>query len=274
MLRVSAPNRNDGRLAIIVPVFNERSSVAACLRHAQAFANACGDVGEIVIVDDASTDGTVEIVEQTIAGWELNAILGRHPENRGKGAAIRTGLDHVTSPLVVVQDADLEYDPSDLKLLLQRMRDCRGIAVYGSRRLAGRPSGERPFSLFVWGRLSFEYNGAHAVQHTHHRRSDLLQDVSHRGPPGDAADLPAVSIAKPRVPNKQKPRRGGTECTVAVSPLRGLRFFGGGWQPGTHVPGRGCVALRASGGGNPISRRREPRVSSRSIRPQPSGFQH
>ncbi|WP_162006641.1 glycosyltransferase family 2 protein [Roseimaritima sediminicola] len=148
---MSAPNRNDGRLAIIVPVFNERSSVAACLRRVHAFAMAHGDVGEIVIVDDASTDGTVSIVEQTIADWELDAKLIRHSANRGKGAAIRTGLDHVTSPLVVVQDGDLEYDPNDLGLLLQRMRDRQGIAVYGSRRLASGPWDDRSFNAFAWG---------------------------------------------------------------------------------------------------------------------------
>ena len=117
-----------------MPVFNERDTIVQALERVRALA---ADM-EIVAVDDASTDGTWEILtEVTERMPEL--VLLRHERNRGKGAAIRTALQHSRGAIVAIQDADLEYDPQDLLLLMEPIRrgECR--VMYGSRFLRGRP---------------------------------------------------------------------------------------------------------------------------------------
>lgn len=119
------------RLSIIIPVFNERATIGELLRRV-----ATVDLDkEVVVVDDGSTDGTRDALGQFADG----ATVVLHDVNRGKGAAIRTGLKHVTGDCVLVQDADLEYDPDDYQLLLDAMKESGADAVYGSRFAAGRP---------------------------------------------------------------------------------------------------------------------------------------
>ena len=120
------------RLSIIVPVFNERATVRELLRRVAAI-----DLDkEVVVVDDGSTDGTRDVLAEL--GGDGPAVV-LHDANRGKGAAIRTGLRHVTGDCVLVQDADLEYDPEDYHRLLAAMEDYRADAVYGSRFAGRRP---------------------------------------------------------------------------------------------------------------------------------------
>ena len=130
----AAPAARPLRLSIVIPVFNERETIREALRRVKAVE---WDT-QIVVVDDASTDGTVELLAE-----EEGILLVRHAENQGKGSAIRTALQHVDGDVVVIQDADLEYDPQDLLRLLQPIARGEAKVVYGSRFLGARPEGMR-----------------------------------------------------------------------------------------------------------------------------------
>lgn len=121
-------------LSIVVPCFNEERMIAEILKI--VIDTEIGlDMGkEIIVVDDCSSDGTPRLIEKVIGDHPRCPIkLVRHEKNRGKGACIRTALQHVTGEVVIIQDADLEYDPSEYNKLL--MPIARGYAdvVYGSR---------------------------------------------------------------------------------------------------------------------------------------------
>ena len=123
------------RLSVIIPVFNERATVLALLDRVEA----AGPDAEIIVVDDGSTDGSREIVAERAREAAGRITLVEHRINRGKGAALVTGMARASGDYVLFQDADLEYDPTDYGLLLE-MVDSRGAAaVYGSRFGAGRP---------------------------------------------------------------------------------------------------------------------------------------
>ncbi|NQU09559.1 glycosyltransferase family 2 protein [bacterium] len=122
------------KLSILIPVFNEVATVSEIIRRVQA-ADSCGLEKEIVLVDDASTDGTGAVLEEL--GETPGVKVVTHPYNRGKGAAIRTALEHASGDVVLIQDADLEYDPVDYPRLLGPMLDGRADVVYGSRFLGG-----------------------------------------------------------------------------------------------------------------------------------------
>lgn len=123
------------KLSVVIPVYNERDTIQEALRRVRAL-----DVDlELVVVDDASTDGTYAILEA-----EPDLVLLRHPVNAGKGMAIRTALANVTGDVVAVQDADLEYDPQDLLRLMEPIARGEAKVVYGSRFLNGRPRMELP----------------------------------------------------------------------------------------------------------------------------------
>ena len=121
-------------LSVVVPVFNEAGTIREILARVRAV-RLDGDAGkEIVVVDDGSTDGTREALAGD-AGADLRVIL--HEKNRGKGAALRTGFAAARGDVVVVQDADLEYDPAEYPRLLAPILDGRADAVFGSRFLSG-----------------------------------------------------------------------------------------------------------------------------------------
>jgi glycosyltransferase involved in cell wall biosynthesis len=119
------------RLSIVIPVFNEVETVEALLRRVREVALRL----EVIVVDDGSTDGTRDLLPR-LEG-ELIDRLVMHEENRGKGAALRTGFATATGDVVVVQDADLEYDPLEIPLLLRPILSGKADAVYGSRFLGG-----------------------------------------------------------------------------------------------------------------------------------------
>jgi glycosyltransferase involved in cell wall biosynthesis len=114
------------KLSVIIPVYNEAATIEALLARVAAVPLE----KEMLVVDDASADGTGAL----LAACRLPGMrLFEHPRNRGKGAAIRTALPHVTGDLVIIQDADLEYDPADYPKLLGPLERGEADVVYGSR---------------------------------------------------------------------------------------------------------------------------------------------
>ena len=122
------------KLSILIPAFNERGTVEELVRRVRA-ANTLGLEKEIIVVDDASTDGTGEILKKIAQDSAVKVVA--HSYNRGKGAALRTAIKHATGDILLIQDADLEYDPSDYPKLLRPILDGRADVVYGSRFAGG-----------------------------------------------------------------------------------------------------------------------------------------
>jgi glycosyltransferase involved in cell wall biosynthesis len=116
------------KLSVIVPVYNERNTIVEIVRRMRAVDLPIAR--EIIVVDDGSQDGTRDVLKQLD---DSTVRVVYHDTNQGKGAALRTGLEHVTGDLVLTQDADLEYDPDDWPKLLGPVLKKRAIVVYGSR---------------------------------------------------------------------------------------------------------------------------------------------
>ncbi len=129
------------RLSVVIPVFNEQNTIAAVIDRVRAVALDT----EIIIVNDCSTDATRErIAAIVLAHPQIRAL--HHDRNQGKGAALRTGIAAATGDLVIIQDADLEYDPNEYHKLIAPILDGRADVVYGSR-FAG---GEVRRVLYYW----------------------------------------------------------------------------------------------------------------------------
>ncbi len=120
------------KLSIVIPVYNEKETIREILRRVQAVKLPVRK--EIIIVDDCSRDGTRDILNR-LAGRNVRVLF--HDQNRGKGAALRTGFARATGDIVLVQDADLEYNPDEYPRLLAPILDGRADVVYGSRFLGG-----------------------------------------------------------------------------------------------------------------------------------------
>ena len=123
------------KLSVVIPVFNEEPTVEILIRRVLAV-----DLPkEVVVVDDASTDRTPAILARLAQdpGVASTVVFLRHSSNRGKGAAIRTAMERVEGEVVIIQDADLEYDPREFPKLLEPILDGRADVVYGSRFLGG-----------------------------------------------------------------------------------------------------------------------------------------
>jgi glycosyltransferase involved in cell wall biosynthesis len=118
------------KLSIVVPVFNERNTLVEILRRMRAVELPDGIEREIIVVDDGSSDGTRDVLNQ-LGDSTVRVVM--HEVNRGKGAALRTGLAHATGEFVLVQDADLEYDPEDWPRMLNPVLRGKARVVYGSR---------------------------------------------------------------------------------------------------------------------------------------------
>jgi glycosyltransferase involved in cell wall biosynthesis len=120
------------KLSVVIPVFNEKDTIEEILRRVQAV-----DVGlekEIIVVDDGSTDGTRDTLK-SLGSPQVKIFL--HEKNTGKGGALRTGFAQAGGDIILIQDADLEYDPREYPKLLEPILDGRADVVYGSRFLGG-----------------------------------------------------------------------------------------------------------------------------------------
>jgi len=124
------------KLSVVIPVYNEISTIDEILKRVKEV-----NVGlekEIILVDDCSADGTRERLQEIQQAESQNNVkVFFHEKNQGKGAALRTGFQHVTGDITLIQDADLEYSPNDYPKLLEPILDGRADAVYGSRFLGG-----------------------------------------------------------------------------------------------------------------------------------------
>jgi glycosyltransferase involved in cell wall biosynthesis len=118
------------KLSVVCPVYNERNTIVEILRRMRMVELPDEIECEIIVVDDGSTDGTRDVLRQL---GDSTVRIVMHDVNKGKGAALRTGFSHATGEFVLVQDADLEYDPEDWPKLLDPVRRGRARVVYGSR---------------------------------------------------------------------------------------------------------------------------------------------
>jgi len=141
------------RLSVVVPVFNERATIERVLDRVLRVPQ----VHEIVLVDDGSTDGTRDVLRRLADPPRIRIV--EHPENVGKGAALKTGFAHASGDVVVIQDADLEYDPADFPRLLRPFLDADADVVYGSRFLVGDSARMHPLYHYLGNRfLTFVSN--------------------------------------------------------------------------------------------------------------------
>lgn len=132
-------------LSVIIPVYNEGKTIAEILKRVEAV-----DIPkEVIIVDDGSTDGTRDYLKSIERRRGFKVFY--HPRNIGKGAAIRTAISHVTGDIVIIQDADLEYDPQDYHDVIAPIAQGRASVVYGSRYI--NPENDLPFTRFKVGVL-------------------------------------------------------------------------------------------------------------------------
>ena len=129
------------KVSIVIPCYNEKNTIEEIV---QAVRSAPIENKEIIIVDDCSGDGTRAVLKEKISQMVDRIIY--HPVNRGKGAALRSGFAAATGEIVLVQDADLEYNPEDYPVLLEPLLSGKADAVFGSRFMGGRPHRV----LFFW----------------------------------------------------------------------------------------------------------------------------
>ena len=134
-------------LSVIIPVYNEENTVLKILNELEKVILINNIKKEYILVNDCSTDNSKNIIDQYIIdNKDVNAKLFSHSKNKGKGAALKTGINECTGDFIIVQDADLEYDPNEFNLLLKPVIDGLADVVYGSRFIGGKPHR----ILFFW----------------------------------------------------------------------------------------------------------------------------
>lgn len=122
-----------GRFSILIPLYNEEEFIATLLDRVLTAALPDGMEREVIVVDDASNDGSAEIAAAFAERYAGTIRLVRHAKNQGKGAAIRTAIENATGEFSIIQDADLEYDPREYSRILKPLLDGNADAIFGSR---------------------------------------------------------------------------------------------------------------------------------------------
>ena len=135
------------KLSVIIPVYNEASTIGSLIDKVIAVKLKSGIEKELIIVNDASTDGTEEVIlDYQLRHKDLEIIYQRHEKNKGKGASLHTGIALAKGDYVIIQDADLEYDPNEFNNMLKPIIDGYADVVYGSRFMGSNPHRV----LFFW----------------------------------------------------------------------------------------------------------------------------
>jgi glycosyltransferase involved in cell wall biosynthesis len=166
------------KLSVIIPVYNEVKTIDEIIRRVKA----TGLVNEIVIVDDGSTDGSRDLLAKLNETESVKVIY--HESNMGKGQAVRTGIQNTSGDLILIQDADLEYDPREYPVLLRPIQEGIADVVYGSRFLG---AGRRP--VLFWNMVANKiltfvtnilYNNIHTDMETGYKlfRREIVQDIT------------------------------------------------------------------------------------------------
>jgi glycosyltransferase involved in cell wall biosynthesis len=166
------------KLSVIIPVYNEVETIEPAVRAVLAVELAY----EIVIVDDGSTDGTLDLYAQ-IEALDKCIHVYKHEKNQGKGAALRTGFSKATGEILLIQDADLEYDPRDYPALIRPIEEKKAVVVYGSR-FRGGPTKTMFFMHMVGNKFltlvtNILYNTIITDMETCYKvfRADIVKDI-------------------------------------------------------------------------------------------------
>jgi len=158
------------KLSIVIPCYNEEKTVHRILDKINQVNLIYNIEKEIILVNDCSKDGTKEALERYISSHpEINYRLLHHEVNKGKGAALHTGIKHATGDYVIIQDADLEYDPKEFNILIQPVLDGFADVVYGSRFIGGKPHR----ILFYWHTIGNRFLTALSNMMTNLNLSDM-----------------------------------------------------------------------------------------------------
>jgi glycosyltransferase involved in cell wall biosynthesis len=176
---VAAPESDQPLVSVLVAAYNEETTVEKVLRRVADLPLRM----EIVVVNDGSRDGTAGVLERLESEGEIPGLrVLSHPRNRGKGAAVRTAISASRGDIVIVQDADLEYDPADLPRVLEPILDGHADVVYGTRLRGGQPQRVHMYWHYVGNRLlslltNVLFNSTISDMETGHKafRGDLIR---------------------------------------------------------------------------------------------------
>lgn len=167
------------KITILIPVFNEINTLEQILQKVEQ-TNFCNLEKEVILIDDFSTDGSREILN----GLEGKYKVFYHECNQGKGAALRTGFEHATGDIIVIQDADLEYDPADYEPLIELILEDKADVVYGSRLSGAKPSRSFMFTHLIGNKVltlltNILYNTTLTDMETCYKafKSDFIKDI-------------------------------------------------------------------------------------------------